>query len=81
MLILLLGWGVSELLSLSTAGYVALVLIASSPGAPFGAKLAMTQRGDVVVLQLNPFAIGLLWLNWRRKWRPIGAHRLPKRPT
>lgn len=47
-LVPLLGWGIAALLALATPAYVALVLIASSPGAPFGAKLAMIQRGDIV---------------------------------
>ncbi|MER5358576.1 hypothetical protein [Streptomyces sp. NPDC002785] len=44
----LLGWGVGALFGLPAAPFVALVLIASSPGGPFGAKLAMVQDGDVV---------------------------------
>ncbi|MGW2086276.1 bile acid:sodium symporter family protein [Streptomyces sp. NPDC001880] len=44
----LLGWGIGALFGLSTASYIALVLIASSPGGPFGAKLAAVQQGDVV---------------------------------
>jgi bile acid:Na+ symporter, BASS family len=43
----LLGWGVAWLFGLSTAATIALILVASSPGAPFGAKVAMIQRGDV----------------------------------
>ncbi|MEU1536102.1 bile acid:sodium symporter family protein [Streptomyces fagopyri] len=43
----LLGWGIAALFGLPTATYVALVLVASSPGGPFGAKLAMVQKGDV----------------------------------
>ena len=43
-----LGWGLAEALNLGLAGYVAIVLTAASPGAPFGAKMAMIQRGDVV---------------------------------
>jgi bile acid:Na+ symporter, BASS family len=35
------------LFGLSTAATIALILVASSPGAPFGAKVAMIQRGDV----------------------------------
>ncbi|MGQ5633728.1 MULTISPECIES: bile acid:sodium symporter family protein [unclassified Streptomyces] len=46
-LIPLLGWGIGALLGLPTASLVALVLLASSPGGPFGAKLAMVQNGDV----------------------------------
>ncbi|MGW1157818.1 hypothetical protein ACWD48_06230 [Streptomyces sp. NPDC002519] len=44
----LLGWGIAALFSLPSASFVALVLIASSPGGPFGAKLATVQQGDVV---------------------------------
>ncbi|MFF2011231.1 bile acid:sodium symporter family protein [Streptomyces sp. NPDC058195] len=44
----LLGWGIGTLLGLSSASFIALVLIASSPGGPFGAKLAAVQQGDTV---------------------------------
>lgn len=44
----LLGWGIGALFGLPTAAFIALVLVASSPGGPFGAKLAMVQNGDVV---------------------------------
>lgn len=44
----LLGWGIGALFGLSSAAFIALVLIASSPGGPFGAKLATVQQGDVV---------------------------------
>ncbi|WP_127355203.1 bile acid:sodium symporter [Actinacidiphila soli] len=44
----LLGWGIGALFSLPSAAFIALVLVASSPGGPFGAKLAMVQNGDVV---------------------------------
>ncbi|MEV6227770.1 hypothetical protein AB0L88_07750 [Saccharopolyspora shandongensis] len=44
----LLGWGIGALLALPTAAFIALILVASSPGGPFGAKLAMVQSGDVV---------------------------------
>lgn len=59
----LLGLAVGLLSALSTAGLVALVLVASSPGAPFGAKMAMIQKGDVVtgsVLQVLLAAVGSL---------------------
>lgn len=59
----LLGWGVAAAFGLSTAGTVALLLVASSPGAPFGAKLAMVQRGDVLTgstLQVLLAALGSL---------------------
>ncbi|GAA3129134.1 bile acid:sodium symporter family protein [Streptosporangium carneum] len=44
----LLGWGVAVLFGLSTAAFVALVLAASSPGGPLGAKLSMLKGGDAV---------------------------------
>ncbi|WP_369389887.1 hypothetical protein AB5J72_21290 [Streptomyces sp. CG1] len=44
----LLGWGIGALFSLPSASFIALILVASSPGGPFGAKLAMVQSGDVV---------------------------------
>lgn len=44
----LLGWGIGALFSLPSAAFIALVLVASSPAGPFGAKLAMVQSGDVV---------------------------------
>lgn len=44
----LLGWGIATLFSVPTAAFIAIVLAASSPGGPFGAKLAMVQKGDVV---------------------------------
>lgn len=59
----LLGLAVGLLFALSSAGLVALVLVASSPGAPFGAKMAMIQKGDVVtgsVLQVVLAAVGSL---------------------
>jgi BASS family bile acid:Na+ symporter len=60
-LVPLIGWGTAAILSLATPAAMALILIASSPGAPFGAKLAMIQRGDVVTgssLQVLLAAIG-----------------------
>ncbi|MEV0151687.1 MULTISPECIES: bile acid:sodium symporter [unclassified Nonomuraea] len=59
----LLGWGVAALFGLPTAAFVALLLVASSPGGPFGAKLAMVQNGDVVAgaaMQALLAAIGSL---------------------
>jgi len=44
----LLGLGVAQAFGLTSAASVALILVASSPGAPFGAKVAMIQRGDVL---------------------------------
>ncbi|WP_327002455.1 hypothetical protein OHA72_46235 [Dactylosporangium sp. NBC_01737] len=43
----LLGWGLAVVFGLATAPFIALLLAASSPGGPFGAKLGMVQRGDV----------------------------------
>jgi bile acid:Na+ symporter, BASS family len=57
----LLGWGVAWLFGLSTAATIALLLVASSPGAPFGAKVAMIQRGEVLTgstLQVLLAAVG-----------------------
>ena len=48
MLVPLLGWGIAELFALTTPAFIALVLIACSPGAPFGVKVAVTAGGDVV---------------------------------
>ena len=62
-LVPLIGWGTAAVLSLDTPAYIALVLLACSPGAPFAAKLAMIQRGDVVTgasLQVFLAAIGSL---------------------
>ncbi|MFG2479570.1 bile acid:sodium symporter family protein [Streptomyces fagopyri] len=59
----LLGWGIAALFGLPTAAFIALVLVASSPGGPFGAKLAMVQNGDVVAagaVQVLLAAIGSL---------------------
>ncbi|MCO6010737.1 bile acid:sodium symporter [Actinoallomurus purpureus] len=44
----LLGWGIATLFGLPTAAFTAVVLAASSPGGPFGAKLGMILKGDVV---------------------------------
>jgi BASS family bile acid:Na+ symporter len=43
----LLGWGLAALFGLAAAPFIALILTASSPGGPFGAKLGMMQGGDV----------------------------------
>ena len=45
-LVPVLGWGLAALFALAAPAYVALILFASSPGAPFGTKLALMQRGD-----------------------------------
>lgn len=57
----LLGWGVAALFGLPTASFIALLLIASSPGGPFGAKLGTVQKGDVAAgaaMQVLLAAIG-----------------------
>lgn len=57
----LLGLGVAEAFGLTAAASAALILVASSPGAPFGAKVAMIQRGDVLtgsVVQVLLAALG-----------------------
>ncbi|WP_031171416.1 bile acid:sodium symporter [Streptosporangium roseum] len=59
----LLGWGIATLFGLSAAAFIALVLAASSPGGPFGAKLSMLKNGDVVagtVIQVLLAAVGSL---------------------
>jgi BASS family bile acid:Na+ symporter len=43
-----LGWGLAEVVAFEGPLFIALVLAASSPGGPFGAKLAMLQRGDAL---------------------------------
>jgi bile acid:Na+ symporter, BASS family len=57
----LVGWGITASFGLSTAATIALLLVAASPGAPFGAKIAMIQRGDVLTgstLQVLLAALG-----------------------
>ncbi|MFI9590514.1 bile acid:sodium symporter family protein [Nonomuraea sp. NPDC052265] len=44
----LLGWGLAVLFALPVAGLIALVMVASSPGGPFGVKVTMAQKGDMV---------------------------------
>ncbi|MEV7777560.1 hypothetical protein [Kitasatospora sp. NPDC088351] len=59
----LLGWGIGALFGLPSAAFIALVLVASSPGGPFGAKLAMVQNGDVsagAAMQVLLAALGSL---------------------
>ena len=43
-----IGWGLAEVLAPNAPTFIALVLAGSSPGGPFGAKLAQIQRGDAV---------------------------------
>lgn len=57
----LVGWGTAALLSLAVPAFIAMLLLAACPGAPFGAKLVMTARGDVITgatLQVVMAAIG-----------------------
>ncbi|WP_261564500.1 bile acid:sodium symporter [Frankia gtarii] len=59
----LLGWGVGAMFGLATAPFIALILVAASPGGPFGVKLALVQSGDVVAgaaLQVLLAAVGSL---------------------
>jgi BASS family bile acid:Na+ symporter len=79
-LVPLLGWGMAAVFSLAAPAYAALVLIASSPGAPFGVKMAMAQRGDVVTasaLQVLLAAVGSvtfpLTANWILSAANLGA--------
>ncbi|NNC93775.1 MAG: bile acid:sodium symporter [Acidimicrobiia bacterium] len=44
----LIGWGLAEVFPLEGPSYIALILVASSPGAPFAVALATMQRGDVL---------------------------------
>ena len=44
----LVGWGAAEVFQLATPAFIAMVLLAACPGAPFGAKLVMNARGDIV---------------------------------
>jgi BASS family bile acid:Na+ symporter len=43
----LVGWGGAELFSLAVPAFIALVITACAPGAPFGAKAVMIGKGDV----------------------------------
>jgi BASS family bile acid:Na+ symporter len=70
-LIPLLGWGIAEMLALATPAYIAIVLLACSPGAPFGAKAAVIQRGDVVTasaLQVLMAAVGSITFPFTANW-------------
>lgn len=67
----LVGWGTAALLSLAGPAYVAMLLLASCPGAPFGAKLVMTARGDVITgaaLQVVMAAIGSVTFPITANW-------------
>jgi bile acid:Na+ symporter, BASS family len=57
----LIGWGIAELFALATPAFIAMALLWSAPGAPFGAKLVMTANADVqtgAVLQVLLAVIG-----------------------
>ena len=57
----LVGWGTAEVFSLATPAFIAMVLLWSCPGAPFGTKLVMTAKANVqtgAVLQVAMAAIG-----------------------
>ncbi len=59
-LVPLLGWGIAELFALTTPAFIALVLIACSPGAPFGVKVVVTAGGDVVTASSLQILIAVL---------------------
>ena len=66
-----IGWGVAEMLSLATPAFIAMVLVACSPGGPFGAKMAVIQRGDVVtggVLQVLLASLGSVTFPFTANW-------------
>jgi len=67
----LVGWGTAAVLSLATPAFVALLLLASCPGALFGAKLVMTARGDLITgatLQVLMAAIGSITFPITANW-------------
>jgi BASS family bile acid:Na+ symporter len=43
----LVGWGLAAVFSLGTASYISMLLLAACPGAPLGAKFAMSAKGDM----------------------------------
>jgi len=52
----LIGWGTAEVFDLATPAFIAMVLLWSCPGAPFGSKLVMTAKADIqtgAVLQVT----------------------------
>jgi BASS family bile acid:Na+ symporter len=70
-LIPLLGWGIAELFALATPAFIAMVLVACSPGAPFGVKPAVTSGGDVVTassLQILMAALGSFTFPFTANW-------------
>ncbi len=57
----LIGWGTAEVFGLATPAFIAMALLWSCPGAPFGAKLVMTANADLqtgAVLQVLLAAVG-----------------------
>jgi len=70
-LIPLLGWGIAELFALATPAFIAMVLVACSPGAPFGVKAAVISGGDVVTassLQILLAALGSFTFPFTANW-------------
>jgi len=70
-LVPLLGWGLGELFALATPAFIAMILIACSPGAPFGAKAAVIQHGDVATggaLQVLLAALGSITFPFTANW-------------
>jgi BASS family bile acid:Na+ symporter len=67
----LVGWGAAALLGLATPAFIAMLLLGSCPGAPFGAKLVMTSRGDLITgatLQVLLAAIGSITFPITANW-------------
>ncbi len=59
----LVGWGTAEIFSLATPAFIAMALLWSCPGAPFGTSLVMTAKANVqtgAVLQVLMAALGSL---------------------
>jgi BASS family bile acid:Na+ symporter len=57
----LIGWGTAEVFALATPAFIAMVLLWSAPGAPFGAKLVGTANADIqtgAVLQVLLAVVG-----------------------
>ncbi len=57
----LVGWGVAEVFGLATPAFLAMVMLWSCPGAPFGAKLVMNAKADLqtgAVLQVLMASVG-----------------------
>jgi BASS family bile acid:Na+ symporter len=70
-LVPLLGWGVAELFALSVPAFIALVLVACSPGGAVGVRLAAMQRGEIVTagtLQILMAALGSITFPFTANW-------------